>query len=280
MNWFLKNKHGFCSFFASAMALMARSQGMPARVATGFTSGVYDSRSNSYIVKGTAAHAWTQIYFAKYGWVNFEPTSSFSRFSRPIAVPNGSATPGGSAGGVSATPTVNLKDKGLDPNLGSSSNPTSSPVVITSAISLSVLVLLALLAALAALVWWRSLFRGLPRAAALFGRVTRLGVWAGAPPQIAQTPTEYATQLGELIPTEREDIRKLSDAYSLDRWGKGVPSDLVNDLPDMYHRVQSSLTREITQRMWRRPWRLFSISWWRGRRRARVDGADGVNEDL
>jgi transglutaminase-like putative cysteine protease len=83
--WFLQNKVGFCTFFASAMTLMARSLGMPARVATGFTSGGYDTKSGTYVVTEGASHAWTQIYFAQYGWVNFEPTSSFALFARPVA---------------------------------------------------------------------------------------------------------------------------------------------------------------------------------------------------
>jgi hypothetical protein len=141
----------------------------------------------------------------------------------------------------------------------SSTGPGSSPAVITTTISFTIVLLLALLAALVGLIWWRSLFRGLPRAAALFGRVTRLGAWAGSPPQAAQTPNEYATQLGKFVPEEREDIKKLGEAYTLGRWGTGVPSDLDGDLPDMYHRVQRALTREITQRAWRHLWRFLSL---------------------
>jgi transglutaminase-like putative cysteine protease len=267
--WFLQNKVGFCTFFASAMALMARSLGMPARVATGFTSGGYDTKSGTYIVKESASHAWTQIYFANYGWVNFEPTSSFGLFTRDTAQ-EATPTPGAGAGGSRLTPTPNLRDKSVDPNIGPSTSGESSPVLVTTAISLSVALLLALLVALVGLIWWRSLFRGMPRAAALFGRVTRLGVWAGAPPQVAQTPNEYATQLGQVIPEEREDLRMLGEAYTLGRWGRGVPSDLANDLPDMYHRVQRALTQRITERAWRRPWRLFASRWRRTPREAHL----------
>ena len=218
--WFLQHQVGFCTFFASAMTLMARSLGMPARMAVGFTSGSYDSKSASYIVKESASHAWTQIYFAKYGWVNFEPTSSFSLFPRPSAQ-DATSTPGAGAGGAGATATPGLRDRGDlgDTPLGPSVGPGSSPVVITTTISLTVVLLLALLSALVGLIWWRSLFRGLPRAAALFGRVTRLGGWAGSPPESAQTPNEYATQLGKFVPEEQEDIKKLGEAYTLGRWG-------------------------------------------------------------
>jgi transglutaminase-like putative cysteine protease len=275
--WFLQRQVGFCTFFASAMTLMARSLGMPARMAVGFTSGAYNSKSSSYIVKESASHAWTQIYFAKYGWVNFEPTSSFSLFARPSAL-DATATPGAGAGGGGATPTPGLRDKGtLDPDVGPATGPGSSPAVITTTISFTIVLLLALLAALVGLIWWRSLFRGLPRAAALFGRVTRLGAWAGSPPQVAQTPNEYAAQLGKFVPEEGEDIKKLSEAYTLGRWGTGVPSDLANDLPDMYHRVQRVLTREITQRAWRQPWRLLSL---RMRRAPRAAQFGAEREDL
>jgi transglutaminase-like putative cysteine protease len=93
MVWFLQHQVGFCTFFASAMTLMARSLGMPARIAVGFTSGGYDAKTGTYIVKESASHAWTQIYFAQYGWVNFEPTPSFSLFLRPVASQSATLTP-------------------------------------------------------------------------------------------------------------------------------------------------------------------------------------------
>jgi transglutaminase-like putative cysteine protease len=91
--WFLQHQVGFSTFFASAMALMARSLGMPARVATGFTAGGFDSKTGTYVVRESASHAWTQIYFAKYGWVNFEPTPSFGLFLRPGDTHSATLTP-------------------------------------------------------------------------------------------------------------------------------------------------------------------------------------------
>jgi hypothetical protein len=98
------------------------------------------------------------------------------------------------------TPTPHFQDKGdLGPDVGPSTGPGA------------IVLLLLLLAALTGLLWWRSLFRGLPRAVALFGRATRLGSWAGAPPRVAQTPNEYASRLGQFLPEEREDIKQLGD---------------------------------------------------------------------
>lgn len=65
---------GYCEQFASAYAAMARSLGLPARVAVGFTWGEWDSEQGAYIVRGKHAHAWPEVYFAAAGWVRFEPT--------------------------------------------------------------------------------------------------------------------------------------------------------------------------------------------------------------
>ena len=68
---------GYCQQFASAFAAMARSIGLPTRLAVGFTWGEWDSRrgeQGAYVVRGEHAHAWPEVYFAGTGWVRFEPT--------------------------------------------------------------------------------------------------------------------------------------------------------------------------------------------------------------
>jgi hypothetical protein len=65
---------GFCSHFASAMAVLLRAEGVPVRVATGYAMGEYDFDRAAYRVPGAAAHAWVEVYFPGYGWVEFEPT--------------------------------------------------------------------------------------------------------------------------------------------------------------------------------------------------------------
>lgn len=67
---------GFCSYYATAMAVMLRSQGVPARVVTGFATGDYDGLLRKYRVSAKAAHAWVEVYFPTYGWIEFEPTAS------------------------------------------------------------------------------------------------------------------------------------------------------------------------------------------------------------
>ena len=69
---------GFCSHFASSMVVMLRSAGVPARLVTGYAHGDYFSSRNAYRVPSSAAHAWVEVYFPIYGWVEFEPTPNRS----------------------------------------------------------------------------------------------------------------------------------------------------------------------------------------------------------
>ena len=68
-----ETRTGYCSYYASAMAVMARSLGIPARVATGYFTGAYDPATRSYTVYENEAHAWPELYLDG-RWTAFEPT--------------------------------------------------------------------------------------------------------------------------------------------------------------------------------------------------------------
>ncbi len=72
---FLEIRTGYCEQFSATMAAMARSLGVPSRVAVGFTPGVLGD-DGWYSVLGKNAHAWPEIWFDGVGWVAFEPTPS------------------------------------------------------------------------------------------------------------------------------------------------------------------------------------------------------------
>lgn len=78
-------KRGYCDYYATAMAVLARAVGLPARVVTGYASGEYNARNAEYVVREADAHTWVEIYFPGIGWVEFEPTASQPGFSRPLS---------------------------------------------------------------------------------------------------------------------------------------------------------------------------------------------------
>ncbi len=73
--WFLFDlRRGYCDYFATAMVVLSRLSGIPARLAIGYATGDYDAATDAYVVTELAAHSWPELYFPGVGWVPFEPT--------------------------------------------------------------------------------------------------------------------------------------------------------------------------------------------------------------
>lgn len=68
------SKRGWCNHYASAMVVMLRIAGIPARLATGFTSGEYVPEREVFEIRDQDAHAWAEVYLPDTGWIDFDPT--------------------------------------------------------------------------------------------------------------------------------------------------------------------------------------------------------------
>jgi protein-glutamine gamma-glutamyltransferase len=73
-NFLFERKQGHCEYFASAMAIMLRTLGIPSRVVNGFRTGEFNDLTSQYLVRGSNAHSWVEAYFPGYGWISFDPT--------------------------------------------------------------------------------------------------------------------------------------------------------------------------------------------------------------
>ncbi|MBZ5585396.1 MAG: DUF3488 and transglutaminase-like domain-containing protein [Acidobacteriia bacterium] len=69
-------RKGYCEYFASAMTVMLRSLGIPARIVTGFQSGEYNPLTRLWVVRASDAHSWVEAWMPGYGWSTFDPTPS------------------------------------------------------------------------------------------------------------------------------------------------------------------------------------------------------------
>ena len=79
VDWFLFDvKIGYCEQFATAETLMLRSLGIPARLATGYSTGSYDPVLDQSVVRERDAHAWVEVWFPGHGWVPVDPSPGFS----------------------------------------------------------------------------------------------------------------------------------------------------------------------------------------------------------
>jgi hypothetical protein len=76
-------QEGYCDYYASAMVVMARSVGVPARLASGYVQGVYDYEARRWVVTEQEGHSWVEVYFDPLGWIEFEPTAGQPALARP-----------------------------------------------------------------------------------------------------------------------------------------------------------------------------------------------------
>ena len=122
---FLKAKEGYCIHFASAMAVMARSLGIPSRVAVGFLPGTQLSATvngrTAFTVTSHDLHAWPELYFDGIGWTRFEPTVSrgdvpaYANVASPdVPTPFNTATPAPSTS-ASAKPSASAAPLAPEP---------------------------------------------------------------------------------------------------------------------------------------------------------------------
>ena len=123
---FLEVKAGYCVHFSSAMAAMARSLDIPARVAVGFTPGSKaidpESQQTVYTVTTYNLHAWPELYFSGVGWVRFEPTPG--RGELPSFAPLSQDDP--------STPDVDESVPQAVPTSSASAPPVSTPTTAPS----------------------------------------------------------------------------------------------------------------------------------------------------
>ena len=78
-NFLFDRKQGHCEYFASSMAIMLRTLGIPSRVVNGFRTGEFNDLTSQYLVRASNAHSWVEAYFPGYGWISFRSHSRCAR---------------------------------------------------------------------------------------------------------------------------------------------------------------------------------------------------------
>ena len=245
-------RQDFCEYFASAMVVMLREAGVPARLVEGFTTGTYDSASNAYVVKEQDAHAWVEVYFPQYGWIEFEPTPSQPPFPR---VDNSTESGTGSSDGTGAG------DSSSDPNdpagrpnraedqlnQDDSSGGFSGDSVVAAVRSMDPRPALAFLGFLflllvAAVVRFNWRFRRYGPIESAWGKTRLLASYVGHPPHPSQTTYEFASSLGAAIPDTRDPVQSLAQARVVERYSaQGADDDLRDAAETAWHQAASAM---------------------------------------
>jgi len=251
------NRSGYCQYYASAMALMARSVGLPARVAGGFAPGERQE-DDTFLYRESNAHAWVEIYFPGYGWQIFEATKSIEpRFARLSG--EGTVLPPPPLQGID--PLLDgevLRERGA----GSSIAPLASPDPVEGAVDPrnpaasaddtnprtgNALIIVVLVAGGLLVVWLRMRqmqrrWRLLPAGDRAWRQLTAAAGRAGVGPRPSETIYEYSGWLEDQLPKHREPIRTVADgkvwqAYS----GRRMTATATQRLDAALRRLQLPL---------------------------------------
>lgn len=214
-------REGYCDYFSTAMVVMLRSLGIPARISAGYFTGEFDSNRGYYLVREANTHAWPEVFFPEYGWIEFEPTPS----RPPIARGAGTDESDTMTSGPSTTATVgDLEDPGFieeDFGLGM----TTGDFEDDRAPLFPMLLLTTVIATVAG-AWylWQRGLRGLTNVNLVYAKVTRLAAVAFRPQRDAETPVEYGRALATLLPGREQTVSRVMEGYTAARYSRHGPT--------------------------------------------------------
>jgi transglutaminase-like putative cysteine protease len=249
------SQRGYFDYHSSAMAVMLRSLGIPARLAVGFVVDDSDKEleSGAYKIRDRSSYAWTEVYFPGHGWVAFNPSPDRPEDLNPTIVepldePTGAAGPEDLNVGLGS-------DVLIDAPPGNVAVPTTTPTAqpgrdYNPLITLGVAAFVALLAGSVFMGWQRSV-AGLPYSQQLWEKTVRLATWAGQGPRNGETPAEFAQSLKRRVRAAR-DVSVLARAYNRSRFGKQEPDEEKAALAEAWPEVRGALFGAIWRRFTRR----------------------------
>lgn len=254
-HFLFESKAGHSDHFASAMTVMLRSAGIPARLVSGFNTGVVDQETRTFTVREKDKHSWVETYFPGPGWIPFEPSPIFDPVpqtaqdylaitglgggapaSIPEFVPEDSPTRGTREGPNEELPGGRLEggEGGRPPPLSFTASPFGSGGLLL------IITMVAWIAALW-LLWHRFILR-LPRPELTYFRMRRMSGLLATQPELTHTPLEFGRLLSRAVPESSEDIGYICNTYSRSIYGNSPISMMEGfRLRSAWNRVRKAL---------------------------------------
>lgn len=229
-------KSGYCNYFASAATVMLRSIGIPARMVVGFLPGQYDEGNHSYIIRDRDYHAWTEVYFPGYGWVQLDATP-----------PRTSAAEASSGTSDQLNnpfiPYSPYYDSGGDTSILTSSASTNSGnytglVIFTIGYALCILFIVEIV----------RITNRKKNTSAIYSRMVLLSSLAGLGPKPWQTALEFSKQLSMALPRQASIIDNITQKYLTTRYGRGAT---LISTEDKFKNTWPALRWALTKRIMR-----------------------------
>lgn len=225
---------GYCTYFASAMTVMLRSAGVPARLVTGFLTGQYIPDVQRSVLRDRDYHAWTEIYFPKYGWITLDSTPGIVSTEADSGSPDVFPT----------SQAADLTEESILPGEPVPAIPTSAPS--ENGINLFIFIGPALIAGLLFLFWLFS--RKTRYGPNLYSPMIFLSSLGGSGPKPWQTPLEFSEQLSAALPKQASIIHRIISHYVIVSYG----GEKTLSQKDVDRRSWSELKKALIKRIIRK----------------------------
>ena len=259
---FLFESHeGYSDYFASAMAVMLRTQGIPTRLVLGFGPGEEHPEEEGFLVRDKDSHSWPEVYFPQTGWIAFEPTPIYERRTRgrPESIfgfaglfdKESTGEDFDSHDGLLQPEDEREKRDDFGGPLPGGEGPRALPkryfgTPLGTGGALFVLFLVIGIVALRIL-WIRQY--GILRSPNLaYERMHSLATFLGAPSNPSETAFEFSRNLSRLIPNVDTDVTLVSNTFVRQRYGAIRPSS-VDELRLIWawRRIKRALLAQLSQ---------------------------------
>ena len=265
-HFLFETRKGYSDYFASAMTVMLRAVGVPARLAAGYAPGQEQEGTNFRAVRDSDSHGWTQAYVPGHGWIDFEPTSIWPLQPRvepaeteetEVDQAAGSLPEIGDSSGLVDDPCFGIVPEddlfALENCIGS---PASSAAEVDSQVLPPARDLAmwaaAVAAALAGLSWlvWSWGFSSSNSTEIVYAKMGRLGTLAGVSRRTHQTPIEYAKALGSATPGIAAAAQVVATMFAAGRYGrKELSEEDRSELKAMWRGVRGGLLARAFRRL-------------------------------
>ncbi len=263
------SRTGYSDYYASAMAVMMRTVGVPARLAGGYAPGEKQEHSEFRAVRDSDSHVWVQVYFPGHGWIDFEPTPAWPLQPRgeplvpEVVEPSTSEQPDEGAGNpVEEDPCLGIvgedvafmqqdedciDDRDRD-NRQNELSATAPGIEITWLL----MAIIGIVAMMVFSIWatWVYAFSGSPSPEILYVKMCRLGTLTGLPMRSFQTPIEYGKIIGRYMPGIASSALAVATAFAAGRYGNRQPdAELVEELSQEWKTVRVALVGRALRRL-------------------------------
>jgi transglutaminase-like putative cysteine protease len=224
---------GYSQYFGSALTVMLRTQGVPARMVSGFKAGIFDPVRGGFMIRDVDSHGWAQAYFPDYGWIDLESTPGAPQLVRgalpELEVTFSEGTDSFAAGAdlfieTGQDPIGTGDGPDLDELLGitRSKNPVPIwPFAVGAALVLTFI---------GGVIVWRWQFWAMSPTGRAYAGMSRLGWLSGTGRRRYETPMEYALRLGETAADADEGGQVIAKAFELEVYGAHAVPDQVHEM--------------------------------------------------